>query len=204
MSDTDAVARVERVVCGVVEAALAASGAAGLLVLDDRSPEGELVHGWLQRAFGDVAHRITVLASNVQGVEPAAAQRMVADREYGRMLTVHPVNRTMLLLGGAPPRADLLPLGDVYASWIRRLHGVCTLSDEVRAVADAVGGLERLDAALADWIDARADRAAALAGLDPAAATRLMELYERGRFYRLWPRLVPKLGARTLGIDLWD
>lgn len=204
MSDADALARVERVVCGVVEAALADAGAAGLIVLEDRSPEGELVHGWLERAFGAAAHRVSALASNVQGMEPAAAQRLVTDREYGRMLIVHPVNRTMLLLGGAPPRADLLPLGDVYASWIRRLHGDCTLSDEVRAVADAVGGLEQLDAALAGWIDARADSAAALAGLDAAAATRLTELYERGRFYRLWPRLVPKLGARTLGIDLWD
>ncbi|CAN5696498.1 hypothetical protein BH23GEM10_BH23GEM10_17080 [soil metagenome] len=204
MSDAAAAARVERVVCGVVEAALAASGAHGLLVLEDRSPEGELVHGWLQRAFGDTAHRVTVLASNVQGMEPAAAHRLVADREYGRMLIVHRVNRTMLLRGGAPPRADLLPLGDVHASWLERLHGACTLSADVQAAADAVGGLDRLDAVLAAWIDARADSAAAVVGLDPAAAARLTELYERGRFYRLWPRLVPKLGARTLGIDLWD
>lgn len=204
MSDTAAAARVERIVCGVVEAALLAAGAHGLLVLEDRSPEGELVYGWLQRAFGDKAQRVAVVASNVQGMEPADAHRLAAERAYGRLLVVHPVNRTMLLLGGAPPRADLLPLGDVAASWIRRLHGDCTLSGDVLAAADAVGGLDRLDAVLAAWIDGRADSAAAVADLDPAAAALITELYERGRFYRLWPRLVPKLGARTLGIDLWD
>lgn len=186
--------RVERVVRGVVAAAVRESGAEGVVVLEDGTPEGELVHGWLAAELGaGVVARASAVAGNVQEA---------VDRNT--TLLAHPVNRTALLLGGAPPRADLLPLGDVYASQVEVLAGGWSAPADVERAARAAGGVAALDAALTRWIDGREEPATALAGLDAAAAGDIVRLYERGRWFRLRPRLVPKLGARTLGIDLWD
>lgn len=205
-ADAEAV-RVQRIVCGVAEAAVAATGAAGLLVLDHGSPEGRLVGAWFEVRFGaDRVHRGDAVAGNVRDAHATAssAQTLEEARQRDRLIVVHPVNRTMLLLGGAPPLADLLPLGDVPASWIAHVQRECTLSDEVAAVAGAAGGVDALDAMLADWVDARMDPDRAFSPVGTVIAGRIIELYERGRFFRLRPRLVPKLGPRTVGIDLWD
>jgi hypothetical protein len=60
-----------------------------------------------------------------------------------------------------------------------------------------------LDAALERLVDGRESPSAALAALGPDA-DEILRLYERGRYYRLRPGLVPKLGARTIGVDLFD
>jgi hypothetical protein len=191
-------ARVARVVTGVVSAAVIESAAAGVTVLDDWTPEGELLYEWLVRELGEGrVWRGASLASNVHGSVHTGRWRS-ADSA----LTAHPVNKTALLLGGRVPHADLLPLGDLWASQVERLTGRWSAPPEVEAAAAAVGGVEELDAALRRMMDERAQIADL--GLGEAAAEQLAELYERGRFFRLRPRLVPKLTARTLGIDLFD
>jgi hypothetical protein len=183
----DAADRIERVVRGVVAAAVREAAAAGVVVLEDWTPEGELLYEWLVRELGE-----------------AAVWRGAAGGDIDRALLAPPLNRTALLLGGAPPRADLLPFGDVYASQIHALVANWSAPEPVAAAAAAAGGVATLDAALTRWIDERQDPDAALGSLDPAVAAQVKRLFEQGRFYRLRPRLVAKLGPRTLGIDLWD
>jgi len=201
--------RVASVVRAVIAGAVHEAGAAGVVVLDDWTPEGELVYEWLIAELGeDRVWRAASLASNVQhgGGDPADAHRLAAwrmAREHAALIA-HPANKTVLLLGGRVPWADLFPLGDLWASQVEALARRWSGPEEVETVAAAAGGLAALDAALARMIDARAHTAEALAHLPPAAAQQLVTLYERGRYFRLRARLVPKLGTRTLGIDLFD
>ena len=200
--------RVERVVRRAIAAAVSAARAPGIVVLDDWTPEGELACEWLVRELGaGQVWRVASLASNVQEV-PAGpdAQLVAASRavtERGALLA-HPANRTALLLGGALPRADLFPFGDVPATQMQVLTGSWTAPADVVQLAGAAGGIAALDTALGRWLDDRQDRASAFGELDRAVALRVVDMYERGRYSRLRPRLVPKLGARTIGIDLFD
>lgn len=198
---------IRAVVCAVTAAAVRAAHAGGVVLMEDSTPEGELVHGWLVDELGtDRVWRVTSLASNVHGAEPAEAQIVAvrrAEREQ-QALVAHPATKTALLLGGPIPRADLFPLGDLYASQVAQLATGCTLPPAVMSLAERSGGVRRLDAALIRLIEGRESLSAATEGLEPDTAEELTELYERGRFYRLRPRLIPKLSARTLGVDLFD
>jgi hypothetical protein len=200
--------RVEQVVRRVVAAAVHEAGAGGVVVLEDWTAEGELLYEWLVRELSEArVWRVASLASNVQEVPAGmdanvvAASRAVRDQN---VLLAHPANRTALLLGGSLPRADLFPFGDVPATQMETLAGSWTAAAEVVQVAAAAGGVRGLDAALGRWLDERWDEESALAELDAGTARRVRELYARGRFSRRHPRLVPKLGARTIGIDLFD
>lgn len=201
-------ARIRRIVCDVVAAAVRDAGAGGIVVLDDWTPEGGLVHDWLTAALGsDRVWRVSALAANIQTpMDPAEARVVAAWRAVRERaaLVAHPLNRTALLLGGAPPMADLLPLGDLYASQVEALTGDWSAPDDVAAAVAAAGGPAALDAALQHWLDTRMDAATALAPLGPELARQVAGLNARGRHFRLRPRLVPKLGTRTVGIDLWD
>jgi hypothetical protein len=182
--------RVRRVVCRVVVAAVREARAAGVVVLESETPEGRMLAAWLEdgQALGaDRVWRAAPLASNV----------------HEAALTAHPCNRTALLLGGRLPLADLLPLGDVYASEAAVLAGGWSAPAPVRELAERAGGIEVIDAALRRWLDQRHDAATALAPLG-AAGPELARLFDEGRWFRLRQRLVPKLGQRTLGVDLWD
>jgi hypothetical protein len=181
-------ARIEQVVRGVAAAALAESGAAGVVVLADWTPEGELLYEWLVQELGET--RIWRGASVTDNVDVSAA------------LTAHPVNRTALLLGGRVPQADLLLLGDVWASQVELITGRWTAPPAVEALAAASGGVAVLDAALRRLVEERCGLDEC--GLAESAAAELWRMYEAGRYYRLRPRVVPKLTARTLGIDLFD
>jgi hypothetical protein len=200
-------ARVERVVRGVCAAAMTDASAAGIVVLEDWTPEGELLYEWLVRELGERrVWRAASLASNLQAggsvdAGLAAAWRAARDDDA---LVAHPANRTALLLGGRLPWADLLPFGDVPASHVEALAGRWSASADVEALAAAAGGITVLDAALERLVDRREPSDAALAGLDGTVAQQVLRLYERGRPFRLRARLVPKLGARTIGIDLFD
>jgi hypothetical protein len=201
--------RTARVVRAVVAGAVREAAAGGVVVLEDWTPEGELVYEWLIAELGEErVWRAASLASNVQhsGADAVDAQRLAAWRMAREQaaLIAHPANKTVLLLGGRVPWADLYPLGDVWATQVEALARRWSGPEEVEAVAAAAGGLSALDHALARMIDARENAAAALASLPAAAAQELVTLYERGRYFRLRARLVPKLGTRTLGIDLFD
>jgi hypothetical protein len=150
--------------------------------------------------------RGATVASNVQGVTGADAQVLGVWRfvhEHSGLIA-HPCSKTALLLGSRPPQADLFPLGDLYASQVARLAGGWSVPEDLRGLVARAGGIDVLDAALARLVDGREPAAAALDSLDGDIAGEVLRLYERGRYYRLRPRLVPKLGARTLGVDLFD
>jgi hypothetical protein len=229
-------ARVERVVRRVCSAAVRDTAAAGIIVLDDWSPEGELVYEWLVREFGEErVWRAASVASNLHAPEAGGARSaravpgtgdrgdrggrdtrelpdsrdveavaaLRAAREQGA-LVAHPVNRTALLLGGRPPWADLLPLGDVWASQVERLTGRWSAPANVEACVAAAGGVGALDEALSRLLDRREAERDAVRDLPEEAAAEVLRLYARGRPFRLRPRVVPKLSARTLGIDLFD
>lgn len=196
-------------VCDVIAEAVRSAHAGGVVILDDWTPEGELAHEWLVGILGEPrVWRAATLASNVHadGLDRSEAQLPGAwrcAREHAALI-VHPASKTALLLGGPPPHADLLPFGDVYASQLERLAGSCGVPEDVAQLARDAGGIEAVDAALARLVDSRMPAAAALAPLDAAVAGELLRMYERGRYFRLRPRLIPKLSARTLGIDLFD
>lgn len=199
--------RVERVVRGACAAALRDAAASGIVVLEDWTPEGELLYEWLVRELGEArVWRAASLGGNLQGVLRPEAQLLAAWRTAREeaALVAHPLNRTALLLGGRVPWADLLPFGDLWASQVEALAGRWSGPPGLEALAAAAGGIGALDSALARMLDRREPPGSALAGLPADTAAEVRERYDAGRWFRLRPRLVPKLAARTLGIDLFD
>lgn len=216
--DTGVGAAVGRVVGAVVRQAVRDAGAAGLVVLDDGSPEARLCREWCASALGSHA----VAAAPVPGPDAvracaaalalpseidAAAElhrlhaRLLAERRDA--LVANPANKTALLLAGRTPPEPILPLGDLYASRVARLAGGWSAPARVREIASAAGGIDRLDAALLALFEERRPADEALAPLGPRAGERVRLAIERGRFARRRVGLVPKLSARTLGIDLF-
>lgn len=117
-------------------------------------------------------------------------------------LVLDPVNKTSLLLGDVP-QADVLPLGDLYASQVIELAGDAALSSTSAELAAVCGGTDLLDLALERFFDQRMDWPAATSQLSAHARDRLKHALEAARFRRARVPLVPKLGSRTLGIDLF-
>jgi len=184
MSGTDRRARIGRIIGAVVAQAVRDAGADGVVVAEAESPEGGLLYEWCEAAIG--------------------ADRLSARPEPGRWLTAHPGNKTALLLDQVPA-ATLLPLGDLYASEIAALTGGAWSAPEpVLRLATLAGDVALLDAALRRWAEERRPLAEALAGLPAAAAAELGEALRLNRMARRYYGLVPKLGGRTLGIDLWE
>lgn len=205
MTSRDRVADIRRVICAVVAQAVQDAGAGGVVVLEDWTPEGELVYEWLVSALGeDRVWRAASLASNVHGADADAnlveAWRAARDRSA---LLAHPASKTALLLGGALPRADLFPFGDVYATQVTELAGAWTVPPQLAELIGAAG-LAAVDRALVRVVDGRAEWTDAVFGMPDEAADELKRRYEAGRWFRTRARLVPKLTSRTLGIDLFD
>ncbi|MGQ0813620.1 MAG: hypothetical protein ACT4O1_04065 [Gemmatimonadota bacterium] len=132
----------------------------------------------------------------------AAALCELAGASPGPGLTVAGASKTALLLGTAGS-ADVLPLGDLYHSQLVVLIGAVPLPPVVAELAHACGGAETLDHALQRFFDERRDWAAATNELAPAARHMLEHQLDAARFRRARVGIVPKLGARTLGIDLY-
>lgn len=173
--------RVARVVGGVLRETLRRTESSAIVLLDAESPEGELV----ARIVRDAG----IALAEYAGAESA--------------LTAHPANKTALLVGGFIPRVDLFPLGDLYASQIADLcGGEWTGDDAVQALALAEGGIAGLDAALLRHIDGREQRD--LTDPETAVCDGILAALERTRFRRQRAGLVPKLGYRTIGVDLLD
>jgi len=212
-------ARVAAVVGGVVRQAVEDAGAAGVVLLDDGSPEARLAAEWCGAALGpervfsvappprDAVEAVLAAArGGVRGAPEVGAAEL--HRLFGRLmaaerkaLLAHPANKTALLLAAAVPPEPLLPLGDLYASEVERLAGSWSAPPEVAALADLAGGIDRLDAALIEHLDRRRPAEAALASLPPAARAAVLDALETGRFARRRIGLVPKLTTRTLGVD---
>jgi hypothetical protein len=204
--------RVARVVAGVVQQAVADTGAHGVVVLEPDSPEGRLVVAWSVRGLGsERVWRVDAETGAAADVTRSPDRRDEFRRGIGRVmarerngLLMHPANKTALLLDPWPPPEPVLPLGDLYATHVAALAGgAWTGSDELRALADAAGGIDALDEALAALVEGRAPVDRALGHLPESARGDIVQRWEAGRFWRRRSGLVPKLGPRTLGIDLF-
>lgn len=209
--------RVGGVVAEVVRQAVRDAGATGVVLIDDGSPEASLAREWCADAVGADA----VIA--VPPPSPAAVDACcdalgagldggVAAEEVHRLharliaaardaLVAHPANKTALLLASRTPPEPLLPLGDLYAGQVAALTGAWTAPPDVLRLVDGAGGIAAVDAALYAWLEERRPLDVALASLG-RAASGVHRAIDAGRFARRRVGLVPKLGGRTLGIDL--
>lgn len=200
MSDESRERRLTFVLGGVVLQALGDARATGIVLLAGDTPEARLAERLLRPALGS---RLAVLAGD--GTTPADVLRAAARAAETRSdaLLAHPVNKTAALLGGAPP-VPLLPLADLWGTQVQELADGCSLPERVQSIADAAGGLEPLDRALQLWVDRRHPVEQALAELPAPVRGTILALWEDTCFARRRIGLVPKLGARTLGVDLFD
>lgn len=221
--------RLGAIVAGVLAAVAEEAGAACLVVLDDGSPEAALASEWAALALGD-GRVVRMDDALLGGLEPALrellvamsgeegpgdgpsaahvreearrfAARLVATRRRG--LVLNPVNKTALILGLEPVSESILPLGDLWATQVRELTGSWNAPGQVVALAEACGGIDRLDRALRRWCDERTALHVATEDLPPAIAARLRLAIRLARFARGRTGLVPKLGPRTPGVDLF-
>jgi hypothetical protein len=164
--------RVARVVRGVVRQAMVDAGVGALELAGPPSTNSRLVERWCDLAFHAGAPALRVSAAS----------------------------KTELLLAGATAAADLYPLGDLYASELVPF-GAGDLPPDLADLAVASGGIDRLDGALRRLLDERRPVHAAFAGL-PHIRDAVMTRLQKTRFRRSHLGIIPKLGARTIGIDL--
>jgi hypothetical protein len=205
--------RVAEIVGAVARQALADRGASRIALLDDGGPEADLAARLLAGALGaERVVRVTAGDAEVESVlhlAPRADREQLSDeirRLRARLvedaITAHPANKTALLLGGELPPEPFLPLADLWATDVAALAGGWSAPASIRHLADEVGGIEALDAALRGWTDGR--DASALDALPTDAAAAVRRALNAGRASRLNPRIVPKIGTRTLGVDLFE
>ena len=206
--NTDALEkRVAAVIGGVLRQAVEDAGSAGIVVLDDGTPEAALCVRWSTQALGKDA--VWAITPALDSVTEDLTEHVEAHRCAGRLeavrrdaLLAHPANKTALLLGGRLPPEPLLPLGDLYASDVARLAGGWAAPPFVAELAEAAGGVPALDEMLKMLLDQRYDPELLIRELgDPAPL--VWNALRAGRFCRRRPGLVPKLGLRTIGIDLF-
>jgi len=219
--DLDAArARIGSVVADVVRQVVRDAGATGVVLLDDGSPEASLAREWCELGLGeeavwpvprpdaaDARGWAVEIGGDVGGADTLAEEahrfrcRLVA--AVCGALVAHPANKTALLLASRLPPEPLLPLGDLYASQVAALTGAWTGPPELVRLVERAGGVAALDAALDAWLDERRPFDAVVAALGPDVAAELRRAFDAGRFWRRRVGLVPKLGWRTLGIDLF-
>ena len=204
--------RITEIVGAVVGQALADRGATRVALLDDGGPEAELAARMLGDVLGaDRVVRVTAEAAEVEsvlhlspGLSPDRAReeaRRLKARTMVDAVAANPANKTALLLGGELPPEPLLPLGDLWASEVAQLAGGSATA-EVRRIAELAGGVEALDSELRAWTEGR--DAEAFDRLSAGAAKAVRSALNAGRASRLHPRIVPKIGTRTLGADLFE
>jgi hypothetical protein len=125
----------------------------------------------------------------------------VVQNDTGETLLVSAANKTELLLGD-PARADVYPLGDLYASDVEQLCGSYELGPGAKGLADGAGGVRQLDQALRALFEERREAEQAFAHIAHVRDDVLQRL-ENNRFRLTHVGVVPKIGARTIGIDLF-
>lgn len=205
--------RIAEVVAAVARQALADWGVSRVALADDGSPEAGLAARLLEGLGAGAPARLRAddprvepLLHALRAMQPEARAAREAAGILARLepdaLAAAPENKTALLLGGALPPEPFLPLGDLYACEVAELCGDWSGPEELRELAEAAGGIARLDAALRAWLDRRDP--SALDRLPAAVAEETRRRFARGRAARFAVRLVPKVGYRTLGVDLFE
>ena len=167
-------ARIAFIVRGVIRQALHDAGSAGVKFVGCEQRQQQVVRSWI-----DVA----------------------GSSDSSDAILISAANKTELLLG-EPPRADIYPLGDLYASDIAQLWGSYDLGDTTRRLADRAGGVRELDRALRGLLEERREPDQAFAHIASVRDDVLQRL-EHNRFRLTHLGVVPKIGARTIGIDLF-
>ncbi|MBB4637902.1 hypothetical protein [Longimicrobium terrae] len=211
-SSSPAFARVAAVIGAVARQALTDRGLSRIVLLDDGGAQADLAARILGGVLADGVVRLAADPAEVEPLLPmfAGLPRETVVRELLRMrarlsadaLAAHPANKTELLLGGELPPEPLLVLGDLWAGDVAALGAEPALSPEVEDLARAAGGIDALDAALRARVDSRDPRA--LDALPADVAAEVTRRFRAGAASRRAPRIVPKLGGRTLGLDLFE
>lgn len=170
---------------------------------DRRARIERLLSGVLRQAFRDAGTgQFLVEGDNRRDVAFVTSLCESAGATPGEGLKLHPASKTALLLGEVPI-ADVLPLGDLYHSEIVSLIGPVGLSGPAAELASACGGPDTLDRVLRRHFDERLSWERAAAELSGTAGRILRDRLDAARFRRSRVGLVPKVGSRTLGIDLY-
>lgn len=183
-----------------------------IALLDDGSPEAALC----ARLLAPLQARLVTLrpeggrmdsvlhAAGVSGDDPwarAEAQRFLL-RLVLDAVPCSAISKTDLLVGGELPPEPFLPLGDLYASELIALGGDWRGTPAAQKLAARAGGITRLDEALRAHLDDR--DTSALERLPGGAGSMVAAALAVGASSRVYPRLVPKLGTRTIGVDLFE
>jgi hypothetical protein len=204
--------RIGEIILAVARQMVEDRGVVRLALLDDGSPEAGLVadllaplaEGLVRVRLNDL--QVDSLLHSAGGIGDTLEARVEAHRFLVRLVSgavaTSALTKTDLLLGGEMPPEPFLPLGDLYASEVVALAGDWRGSPNARRLAEAAGGVERLDAVLRALLDGRDARA--LEKLPASAAAEVRAALRRGSSSRSHPRLVPKLGTRTIGVDLFE
>jgi hypothetical protein len=204
--------RIGEIILAVARQMVEDRGVMRLALLDDGSPEAGLVADLLAPLAEGLVRirlddgRVDSLLHSAGAIGDTREARVEAHRFLVRLVDgavpTSALTKTDLLLGGEMPPEPFLPLGDLYASEVVALAGDWHGSPIARRLAEAAGGIERLDGVLKALLDGRDARA--LEKLPASAAAEVRAALRRGSSSRSHPRLVPKLGTRTIGIDLFE
>jgi hypothetical protein len=166
--------RVAFIVRGVVQQVMRDSGRNMLRLLGETCPESDLIERWCGIRFSRDA----------------------------TALTVSPATKTALLLAGVDQPVDLTPLGDLYLTEAASFHRAIRPAGSPAEFAKAAGGIEIVDDCLRRLLDERRDADAAFAAVPHLREPMLLRMTQT-RFRRARAGIIPKIGPRTVGIDLF-
>ena len=209
--------RIARVVVAVVAEAIREADAQGVVLASSPRPETALLERWFSAAAitvkipdGEVVRAVAdsleaslgrdtpeAVARSQQEARRAAA-RVIANRE--ELIPVSAANKTELIWAERLPPEPLLPLGDLYASQIHALAGACTAPLPLLGIEP--GRLRAVDKAIAQVVDDGVRPDVAFPELPTELRDAALSAMHRSAWKATLPPVVPKLGRRTLGVDL--
>ncbi|MEE8148655.1 MAG: hypothetical protein V3T24_13685 [Longimicrobiales bacterium] len=209
--------RVARVVVAVVAEALREADARGVVLASSPGPETALLERWFAAAAitvktpdAEVVQAVAdALETNRSGDAAEAAAwaneearravaRLIAARE--ELIPMSAANKTELIWAKRLPPEPLLPLGDLYASQIHALAGACTAPPPLAGIDP--DRLDAVDKAVAQVVEDGVRPDVAFAQLPSELRDAAISAMTRSAWKATLPPVVPKLGRRTLGVDL--
>lgn len=201
--------RQARIVGDVVAAEVARTRRRGVILASPPGPEANLLARWLPAtlllrrpepgAVSDVAGALAAADTPGAHVEAMAWQAVAHAQALSQgLLPVGTTNKTLLLLGEAPLPARVLPLGDVWATEVKRWAGRAALPAVLRDAAPAE--VAAVEEALRNYLTEGVSPDDAFAPLGSLAAPVRAAL--DAAEHRRRGLVIPKLEKWTAGIDL--